>query len=78
MTTKREVTISRLKFGEDTATIDQIKFWQGQGVAAIWDATFEIIDQWFLMKGIDPKTQKIDRSIIRKCKAPWLDPATEE
>jgi len=65
------ITLTKHKFGEDTEQ-DQIREWQEQGVSAIWDASFEILDQWFIMRGLDPDKQRIDRSVLTKYKAPWL------
>lgn len=77
MTPKREVTITKKSFGEDVES-EQIEFWQAQGVSAIWNATFEILDTWFLVRGLDPSSQRIDRSVFEKRKAPWIEPENEE
>ncbi|HMO18902.1 MAG TPA: hypothetical protein PKA63_12585 [Oligoflexia bacterium] len=68
---KREITLTKHKFGEDTES-SQIQDWQELGVSAIWKASFEILEQWFIMRGLDPEQQRIDRSLIKKYKAPWV------
>ncbi|TVP95701.1 MAG: hypothetical protein EA381_18460 [Planctomycetaceae bacterium] len=68
---KRDVKVSKHSFGEDTQQ-EQIRDWQKRGVSEIWNASFEILDQWFIMRGIDPATQRVDRNVIRKCRVPWL------
>ncbi len=71
MKNPKKISLTKHKFGEDTE-LSQIKEWQEQGVSAIWDASFEILDQWFVMRGLDPNNQRIDRSVLTKHKAPWL------
>lgn len=74
--TERKITITKHKFGEDTS-LAQMQEWQALGVSAIWEASFELLDLWFTMHGLDPKAQRIDRSKIEKVKAPWLVKAQE-
>ena len=71
MPAKREITITKRNFGEDSCE-DSIAYWQSQGVTAIWDATFEILNDWFAIRGIDPATQRIDRSAVQRLPAPWI------
>jgi hypothetical protein len=68
---RRDIKISKHLFGDDTEH-EQMRDWQERGVSEIWNASFEILDQWFIMRGIDPATQKVDRTLIRKRRVPWL------
>lgn len=72
MSKERKITITKHKFGDESEKL-QIREWQLLGPTAIWNCTFELIDQWFEMHGIDPSTQKIDRSKISIVKAPWIE-----
>ena len=38
-------------------------YWQEAGPRAIWDATCEITAEWFLLRGIDPSTQRVDKTV---------------
>ena len=39
-----------------------------------WDASMRLLDMWFLMRGLDPEKQRIDRSVFIKTTAPWSEP----
>jgi hypothetical protein len=38
---------------------------------AIWDATCELMAEWFQLRGIDPKTQRVDKAISGTLAVPW-------
>ena len=55
----------------ETATLESIKYWQEQGATKIWNAMFEMLDFWFISRGLDPAVQRIDRSVVGIKKVPW-------
>jgi hypothetical protein len=71
-------TFSKHRFGDDL--LDQrIRHWQALGATAIWDATFEILENWFVLHGLDPKAQRVNRTRVEKRLPPWLGgPANSE
>lgn len=50
---------------------DSIVYWQAAGPRAIWDATCEITAEWFLLRGIDPTTQRVDKTVCGVLPVPW-------
>jgi hypothetical protein len=50
---------------------ESIAYWQAAGPRAIWDATCEITAEWFLLRGIDPTTQRVDRTVCGILPVPW-------
>ena len=46
-------------------------YWQEAGPRAIWDATNEITAEWFLLRGIDPTTQRVDKTVSGILPVPW-------
>jgi hypothetical protein len=54
---------------------ETIDYWQKAGPRAIWDATCEITAEWFLLRGIDPTTQRVDKTVCGIRPVPWADAA---
>ena len=54
---------------------ESIEYWQKAGPRAIWDATCEITAEWFLLRGIDPTTQRVDKTVCGILPVPWADTA---
>jgi hypothetical protein len=52
---------------------ESIAYWQAAGPRAIWDATCEITAEWFLVRGIDPTTQRVDKTVGGIVPVPWAD-----
>ncbi len=50
---------------------ESIAYWQAAGPRAIWDATCEITAEWFLLRGIDPTTQRVDKTVSGVLPVPW-------
>ena len=50
---------------------ESIAYWQAAGPRAIWDATCEITAEWFLLRGIDPTTQRVDKTVCGILPVPW-------
>jgi hypothetical protein len=46
-------------------------YWEKAGPRAIWDATNELTAEWFLLRGIDPGTQRVDRTVVGTLPVPW-------
>ena len=42
---------------------ESIAYSQAAGPRAIWDAACEITAEWFLLRGIDPTTQRVDKTV---------------
>ncbi len=40
--------------------------------ASFWERSFQLLDLWFLMRGLDPEKQRIDRSQLIQKIHPWL------
>ncbi|SIO23526.1 hypothetical protein SAMN05444166_3152 [Singulisphaera sp. GP187] len=43
---------------------ESILHWRQLGPTAVWDAIYEMLDLWFLARGMDPEAQRIDRSHV--------------
>jgi hypothetical protein len=50
---------------------ESIAYWQAAGPRAIWDATCEITAEWFLLRGIDPMTQRVEKTVCGILPCPW-------
>jgi hypothetical protein len=46
-------------------------YWKDAGPRAIWDATSEITAEWFLLRGIDPATQRVNKTVCGILPVPW-------
>lgn len=46
-------------------------YWEKAGPGAIWDATAELTAEWFLLRGIDPSSQRVDKSVCGTLPVPW-------
>jgi len=46
-------------------------YWEEAGQKARWNATCEMTAEWFLLRGIDPRTQRVDKSIGGVLPVPW-------
>jgi hypothetical protein len=57
---------------------ESITHWQKAGPRAIWDATSEMTAEWFLLRGIDPTTQRVDRSVVGIRPVPWAENAARD
>lgn len=76
MVKQNDVTLSKLRFGEDTLDAD-IQYWQQLGADAIWCAIAELTMLGYALHGTPVSDRKIDRSMFVKLPAPWLSPLTE-
>jgi hypothetical protein len=47
--------------------------WRGLGPAAAWDAIYNMLDWWFMVRGLDPGAQKVDRDHIEIRTVPWVE-----
>jgi hypothetical protein len=43
---------------------ETLAYWREAGPTAIWDATFEMLDYWFTVRGLDPEQQRVDRTKV--------------
>lgn len=68
-TTLRRYLFSRED--QDRLLEDTIREWQSLGVAAIWQATWELTVLSYALRGIDVRNQPMDRTRIEKRVAPW-------
>jgi hypothetical protein len=47
----------------DEALLEEsILHWRRLGPEAVWDAIYEMLDLWFLARGMDPEAQRVDRA----------------
>ena len=64
-----EITLTKKKFGSDDE-LDSVKFWQEQGIPAIWQAMWEATTLGYAIRG---KTINYNcRDKISKQRVPWL------
>ena len=56
---------------------ESILEWQALGPAAAWKAIYDILDVWFTIRGIDPETQRVDRTHFEIHPVPWLKKNSE-
>lgn len=52
--------------------IDSIKYWQNQGPSKIWNAMFELLNFWYVSRGLDPALQRVDKTIGGIEIVPWM------
>lgn len=45
--------------------------WQSQGPTAAWQAMFDMLAWWFEARGLDPETQRVDRTHNEVHRVPW-------
>ncbi len=46
-------------------------YWEQAGPRAIWDATSELTAEWFLLRGVDPSTQRVEKDVSGTLPVPW-------
>lgn len=74
MTTRDDLVVRASTFSpedERRRLEESITYWQKAGPRAIWDATCEITAEWFLLRGIDPSTQRVDKTVCVVHPVPW-------
>ena len=75
MKNRDQITFRRSSFspGDQVRLLEEtILEWQALGPAAIWKAIYDILDVWFMIRGIDPATQRVDRTHFEIHPVPWL------
>jgi hypothetical protein len=78
MSTRRDIVVGVSTFSPEDQRRqleESIAYWQEAGPKAIWDATCEITAEWFLLRGIDPTTQRVDKTVCGILPVPWADTA---
>ena len=50
--------------------------WRALGPTAAWNAVYQMLDWWFAARGLDPATQRVDRTHIEIRPVPWLNDDT--
>lgn len=50
---------------------ETLAYWEQAGPRAIWDATCELTAEWFLLRGIDPSTQRVEKEVSGVLPVPW-------
>lgn len=81
METRRNVTVRQLPVGPETDELlleETILQWRALGPSAAWRAMFDMLDWWFTSRGLDPETQRVDRTHIEIRPAPWATTAPED
>jgi hypothetical protein len=51
--------------------------WRALGPAAVWQAMYDLLDWWFLARGLDPEAQRVDRTHVEIRRVPWYEADTE-
>lgn len=46
-------------------------YWEQAGPRAIWDATCELTAEWYLLRGVDPATQRVRKDVSGTLPVPW-------
>jgi hypothetical protein len=67
MNSRRDVQIRIHKLGPeaDEALLEEsILHWRRLGPEAVWDAIYEMLDLWFLARGMAPEAQRVDRTHV--------------
>ncbi len=78
MNTRRDRVVGTSSFSPEDQRRqleESINYWQKAGPRAIWDATCEITAEWFLLRGIDPTTQRVAKTVCGILPVPWADAA---
>jgi len=45
--------------------------WRALGPAAVWQAMYDMLDWWFTARGLDPETQRVERTHNEIHPVPW-------
>jgi hypothetical protein len=80
MSTRDHIAIRKSTFStEDQEMLleETILEWRALGPAAAWNAIYDMLDWWFTARGLDPKTQRVDRTHIEIRTVPWLVGSSE-
>ncbi len=67
MNARQDVQVRTHKIGPEADEMlleESIHHWRDRGPSAVWDAIYEMLDLWFLARGMDPEAQRIDRSRV--------------
>ena len=70
MSNRRNVTLSKHRFGEDL-TAEQIQYWQDLGVNASWTAIREVTLLGYLLQGIDLSNEPLRKNVFERRPVPW-------
>jgi hypothetical protein len=76
MNTPRDRVVGTSSFspeGQRRRLEETIDYWLKAGPRAIWDATCAITAEWFLLRRIDPTTQRVDKTVCGIRPVPWAD-----
>ena len=76
MSSRRNMVVGTSSFSNEDQRRqleESIAYWQAAGPRAIWDATCEITAEWFLIRGIDPTTQRVDKTVCGVLPVPWAN-----
>ncbi len=74
MSTRRDIVLGVSTFSPEDQRRqleESIAYWQEAGPKAIWDATCGITAEWFLLRGIDPTTQRVDKTVCGILPVTW-------
>jgi hypothetical protein len=75
MNTRDNIAIRKSSFSpadQEMLLEETILEWRALGPAAAWNAIYDMLDWWFTARGLDPKTQRVDRTHIEIRTVPWL------
>jgi hypothetical protein len=57
---------------EEKLLEETILEWHALGPLAAWNAIYDILGWWFAARGLDPESQRVDRSHVEIRPVPWL------
>lgn len=81
MTDRSTMTVRRRTFSpEDQEELleETLLQWKSLGPAAAWQAIYDMLDWWFMVRGLEPETQRVDRTHIEIHPVPWSISGSEE
>ena len=61
---------------QETLLEETILEWRELGAAAAWNAIYDMLGWWFAARGLDPETQRVERTHLEIHPVPWLTTET--
>ena len=80
MTQRAEITTRKHTISpesQETLLAETLLEWRALGPAAAWQAIYDLLDWWFMARGLNPETQRVDRTHVERHSVPWLKSESE-
>jgi hypothetical protein len=74
MSTRPDRTVRTHTFSpesQESLLEETLLAWRALGPAAAWQAIYDMLDWWFTARGLDPETQRVDRTHVETHPVPW-------